>query len=220
MADAESGEERRGAFRLQAVLDEFRGCVDERGDVLLAGYLLGWKELVRFMNGLGAVFSFISRDAATKINILQGLLDGEEAHNYRTLQAMARLEVARTPAFSAAPGHVHSGCRDFLRLHRALLWLHLFLEKLRASDEASERPSVLCAEAYGASLAQHHPWLVRRASALAFRTLPARQVFLARLGAGPEKEVLAVLGEAVPAIVKVYDISQRLYEHYQILSLP
>ncbi|TRZ09627.1 hypothetical protein HGM15179_017483 [Zosterops borbonicus] len=110
-----------------------------------------------------------------------------------------------------------SGCRTVLRLHRALRWLQLFLEGLRSGDP---RTSVLCTDAYNASLAAHHPWVIRKAATLAFCALPSREAFLEIMNVGTAEEAVAVLGEAIPYIRDVYGITQELFESHKLLDLP
>ncbi|XP_041319602.1 ceramide-1-phosphate transfer protein [Pyrgilauda ruficollis] len=107
--------------------------------------------------------------------------------------------------------------RTVLRLHRALRWLQLFLEGLRSGEP---RTSVLCTDAYNASLAEHHPWVVRKAATVAFCTLPSRDAFLEIMNVGSAEEAVAVLGEAIPYIGDVYSITQELFAQHKLLDLP
>lgn len=206
-------------FCLRDVLDAFRICLDERGEVLLEEYAQGWRGLIKFMNSLGTMFSFISSDAVSKLNILEAYRTGPHADSYRSLQTMARFESEAGDLVAASKRDPPSGCRTFLRLHRALLWLRLFLERLRTSGE-NDRPSTMCSEAYDRSLSEHHPWIVRQASSVAFRLLPTRSAFFEVMHVGAEEQVVAMLGEAVPAIEKVYDVSQAVYTEHNMLDLP
>lgn len=115
--------------------------------------------------------------------------------------------------------HPESGCRTLLRLHRALRWLELFLERLRTSSDDS-KTSVMCSEAYSESLAQHHPWLVRKATGVAFLVLPGRATFFDIMNVGPPEQVVAVLGEALPLISEVYQLTEELYAKHNLLDLP
>ncbi|XP_075926404.1 ceramide-1-phosphate transfer protein isoform X2 [Petromyzon marinus] len=206
-------------FCLRDVLDAFRLCLDERGEVLLEEYAQGWRGLIKFMNSLGTMFSFISSDAVSKLDILEAYRTGPHADRYRSLQTMARFELEAGDLVAASRRVPPSGCRTFLRLHRALLWLRLFLERLRTSGE-NDRPSTMCSEAYDRSLSEHHPWIVRQASSVAFRLLPTRSAFFEVMHVGAEEQVVAMLGEAVPAIEKVYDVSQAVYTEHNMLDLP
>ncbi|NWU02395.1 CPTP protein, partial [Urocynchramus pylzowi] len=186
-----------GPFSLREVLDAFRRCVTEQREVLLEPYLSGWRGLIRFLQRLGAVFSFISKDAVAKVALLEG---HQQQHGFVSLQARP-----------------DSGCRTVLRLHRALRWLQLFLEGLRSGDP---RTSVLCTDAYNASLAQHHPWVVRKAATVAFCALPSRDAFLEIMNVGAPEEAVAMLGEAIPYIGDVYSITQELFAQNKLLDLP
>ncbi|NXN83110.1 CPTP protein, partial [Bombycilla garrulus] len=200
------------AFSLTEVLDAFRRCVTEQREVLLEPYLSGWRGLIRFLQSLGAVFSFISKDAVAKVSLLEGLC---ERQGFVSLQAMVREELLAGPA--ALRARPDSGCRTLLRLHRALRWLQLFLEGLRSGESGT---SALCTDAYNASLAAYHPWVVRKAATLAFRALPPREAFLEVMNVGTPQEAVAVLGEAIPYISDVYGITQELFAQHKLLDLP
>ncbi|XP_066059079.1 ceramide-1-phosphate transfer protein [Chamaea fasciata] len=201
-----------GAFSMREVLDAFRRCVTEQREVLLEPYLSGWRGLIRFLQRLGTVFSFISKDALAKVTLLES---HRQRHNFVSLQSMVEQELSAGPA--ALRARPDSGCRTVLRLHRALRWLQLFLEGLHSGEP---RTSVLCTDAYNASLAAHHPWVIRKAATLAFCALPSREAFLESMNVGPPEEAVAMLGEAIPYIGDVYGITQELFERHKLLDLP
>ncbi|XP_062363725.1 ceramide-1-phosphate transfer protein [Cinclus cinclus] len=200
------------AFSLREVLDAFRRCVTEQREVLLEPYLSGWRGLIRFLQSLGTVFSFISKDAVAKVTLLEELC---ERQGLPSVQSLLGQELAAGAA--ALRARPDSGSRTLLRLHRALRWLQLFLEGLRSGDS---RTSVLCTDAYNASLAEHHPWFVRKAAAVAFCALPARDAFLDIMNVGTREEAVLMLGEAVPHIEEVYRVTQQLLERHGLLDLP
>lgn len=214
MDDAESD------FNLKVVLVSFKQCLNEEEEVLLEHYLAGWRGLVRFLNSLGAIFSFISKDVVAKLQVMERLCSGPQRDHYRSLQAMVAFEVGNQLVDLARRSrHPDSGCRTVLRLHRALRWLQLFLEGLRTSPEDA-RTAALCTDSYNASLAAYHPWIVRRAVTVAFCTLPTRKVFLEAMHVGSAEQAVAMLGEALPFIEHVYDVSQKLYAEHALLDLP
>ncbi|XP_029974917.1 ceramide-1-phosphate transfer protein-like [Salarias fasciatus] len=218
MAGSEAADEQK--FCLQEVLDTYRLCLSPEKEVYLEHYVAGWRGLVKFLNSLGSVFGFISKDAVTKIQILVALLNGENGSQYSTLQSMVKYELDNGLVDLTKRGpHPDSGCRTLLRLHRALRWLELFLERLRVSTEDS-KTSALCAEAYNESLAQHHPWVVRKAAGMAFLVLPGRPTFFEVMNVGPPEQVVSMLGEAVPLISEVYKITEELYAEHNLLDLP
>ncbi|XP_056113854.1 ceramide-1-phosphate transfer protein [Rhinichthys klamathensis goyatoka] len=207
-------------FSLQRVLETFRSSLTENKEVYIKYYIAGWKELVSFMNSLGNVFSFISKDVICKIQILENFLSGENGSHYVTIQSMVKYELENELVDLTKRGsHPESGCRTLLRLHRALRWLELFLERLRTSAEDG-KTSVMCSDAYNESLAQHHPWLIRKAVGVAFCALPGRDTFFNVMNAGDQVQVVALLGESLPLISEVYQITEDLYAKNNLLELP
>ncbi|XP_067872881.1 ceramide-1-phosphate transfer protein [Heterodontus francisci] len=207
-------------FSLIEVLESFKNCLTDNGEILQEYYLTGWKGLVKFMNSLGTAFSFISNDAVTKIKIMENYRCSANGQNYLTIQSMVKYEVDHKLVDLKMRGdHSDSGCRTLLRLHRALRWLQLFLEKLQVASDDS-KTSILCTEAYHDSLANYHPWIVRKAAAVAFYMLPSRASFFEIMNMGPTEEVVAILEEALPLISKTYDITQDLYTQHGLLDLP
>ncbi|XP_044301475.1 ceramide-1-phosphate transfer protein isoform X2 [Varanus komodoensis] len=205
---------------LREVLVTFKSCLSEEEEILLDPYLAGWKGLVRFLNSMGTIFSFISKDAVAKIQIMEDFRAGARKEDYATLQSMVDYELTNNLVDLKQPGeNAASGCRTILRLHRALRWLQLFLEALRTSNTDS-KTSVLCTDAYNASLANYHPWIVRKAATLAFYTLPTRDLFLANMEVGSSEEAVEMLREALPSIRKVYEVTEALYAQHSLLDLP
>ncbi|XP_041654488.1 ceramide-1-phosphate transfer protein [Cheilinus undulatus] len=218
MADSVAAEDQK--FCLQEVLETFKLCLSENKEVYLEHYVAGWRGLVKFLNSLGSVFGFISKDAVNKIKILVAYLEGENGSQYVTIQLMLKYELdSGLVDLTKRGNHPESGCRTLLRLHRALRWLELFLERLRTSSEDS-KTSVMCAESYNESLAQHHPWLVRKAAGMAFCVLPGRPAFFEVMNVGTPEQVVAMLGEALPLISEVYQITEELYAQNNMLDLP
>ncbi|XP_075897880.1 ceramide-1-phosphate transfer protein [Nelusetta ayraudi] len=207
-------------FSLLEVLDAFKLCLSENKEVYLEHYVAGWRGLIKFLNCLGSVFGFISKDADNKIKILVSYMEGENSSKYATIQSMVKYELDdKLVDLTKRGSHPESGSRTLLRLHRALRWLELFLERLRTSSEDS-KTSVMCADAYNESLAQHHPWVVRKAAGMAFCMLPGRPAFFEVMNVGPPEQVVATLGEAVPLISEVYQITETLYAQHNLLDLP
>ncbi|XP_047448812.1 ceramide-1-phosphate transfer protein-like [Mugil cephalus] len=218
MADSVTSEEQKFCFR--EVLDTFRLCLSPNKEVYLEHYVAGWRGLIKFLNCLGSVFSFISSDAVNKIQILVNHLNSENGSHYATVQSMVKYELeAELVDLTKRDKYPESGCRTLLRLHRALRWLELFLERLRTSTEDS-KTSVMCSEAYNESLAQHHPWVIRKAAGMAFCMLPGRPAFFEVMNVGSPEQVVVVLGEALPLISEVYQITEDLYARHNLLDLP
>ncbi|NXU53104.1 CPTP protein, partial [Turnix velox] len=208
------------AFSLREVLSAFQTCVTDQREVLLGPYLLGWRGLIRFLHSLGAIFSFISKDAVAKVQLMEAYCGGEEKEKYVSMQSMVDFELGNGMVdLHKRSGRPDSGCRTVLRLHRALRWLQLFLEGLRTGEEDS-RTSIICTDSYNASLAAYHPWVVRKAATVAFCALPSRNAFLEAMNVGSAEEAVAMLGEALPYIAEVYTITQELFDRHKLLDLP
>ncbi|XP_028596676.1 ceramide-1-phosphate transfer protein isoform X1 [Podarcis muralis] len=205
---------------LREVLATFKSCLDEKSEILMDPYLAGWKGLVRFLNTMGTIFTFVSKDAVAKIQIMEEFRSGPHKESYRTLQSMVSYEMANNLVdMKKNTERPVSGCRTILRLHRALLWLQLFLEGLRTGG-ADCKTSVVCTDSYNASLANYHPWIIRKATTIAFCTLPNREAFFENMKVGSNEEAVEMLGEALPHIKKLYDITQELYSQHKLLDLP
>lgn len=208
------------SFSLQNVMDSFKSCLGDNKEIHMKHYIAGWKELVSFMNSLGNVFSFISRDAVSKTQIMERHLAGEHGAQYHTFHSMVTFELdSNLVDLVKREKYPESGCRTLLRLHRALQWLQLFLERLRTSSEDS-KTSVLCSEAYNESLAQYHPWIIRKAAGMALCALPTRDTFFEVMNAGNQEQVIALLGEALPVIAEVHQVTEELYAKNNLLDLP
>lgn len=205
----------------------------------------------RFMDALGPMVGLISKEIQTKTTIIRDLAllsekspeaelvpdqhqTGQssqaavgtelEASNhdgaYHSLHSMIRTELDR--GLVDFQQQTDSGCRTLLRLHRALLWLMLFLEKLADTPESGrlKSPSELCRESYQNSLSKHHTWFVRRAAELAFIAMPERGFFFKLVCVGDQQELSVVLTKVVRAIDKVYNRTQKALEENGMLDLP
>lgn len=169
---------------------------------------------------MGSIFGFISKDAVSKIQILVNFMKGESGSEYVTVQSMVKYELNNQLVDVDKKGiYPESGCRTLLRLHRALRWLELFLDRLRTSSE-NDKTSVMCREAYNESLANHHPFMIRKAAGMAFLAIPGRAAFFDVMNVGPPERVVAVLGEALPLISEVYQITEELYTKHNLHDLP
>lgn len=172
----------------------------------------------------------ISQEIESKTSIIRKLAKEEQeernqqvspAHGaYVSVRSMIVSELER--GFVNFDQLTESGCRTLLRLHRALLWLQLFLHNL--AEEKREMmvrsPSQLCQEAYRLTLAQHHSWWVKKAAELAFVAMPDRQFFYNLMCVKTQAEAAALLNRVVKAIQEVYDRTQVALEEHNMLALP
>lgn len=173
------------------------------------------------MDSMGSVFTFISHETMTKINILQGNLDGENGRSYKTVKSMIKYELENEVVnFKYLPsGRVPSGCRTLLRMHRALKWLEVFIYKLGTSP-GQDRTSQMCADAYHKTLSHYHSWFIRQVAEVAFLALPTLEEMHKIICVRDHKEARFVLLTTVDSIVKVYNITQELYTINNMLDLP
>lgn len=205
----------------------------------------------RFMDSLGPMVGLISKEIQTKTTIIRELAllsqkspeaellpdehltglsrqaatttePGASNHNraYHSVRSMIRSEL--NLGLVDFEHQTDSGCRTLLRLHRALLWLRFFLEKLAETPESGRlrSPSELCRESYQNSLSKHHTWFVRRAAELAFIAMPERGFFFRLVCVEDQQGLSTVLKKVVRAIDEVYDRTQKALEESDMLDLP
>ncbi|XP_032389894.1 glycolipid transfer protein domain-containing protein 2 [Etheostoma spectabile] len=236
-------------FQVSLLLSHLLAAPAYTSDVLLQPYLSSWDELVRFMEALGPMVGQISKEIESKTSIIRQLAllaegdpeaelgpdihsinsvsvkpgaknNQEHTGGYHSVRSMIWVELNRGQV--DFHHQTDSGCRTLLRLHRALLWLKLFLEKLAETPGAGRlrSPSELCREAYKSTLANHHTWFVRRAAELAFIAMPERGFFFKLVCVQSQEELGTVLNRVVQAIGEVYDRTQRALEENGMLDLP
>ncbi|XP_032432044.1 glycolipid transfer protein domain-containing protein 2 [Xiphophorus hellerii] len=237
-------------FQVSVLVSHLLAARAYTSDVLLQPYLSSWDELVKFMESLGPMVSLISQEIETKTAIIRQLallsekspeaelvpdmhsgnaansqtvvkkFAGDSQGAYHSVRSMIWTELNRgTVDFHR---QTDSGCRTLLRLHRALLWLKLFLQKLAETPTAGRlrSPSDLCREAYQNTLSHHHTWFVRRAAELAFIALPERGFFFRLVCVQNQEELSVVLTRVVNAIGEIYDRTQKALEENGMLDLP
>ncbi|XP_029029639.1 glycolipid transfer protein domain-containing protein 2 isoform X2 [Betta splendens] len=229
------------SFQVSLLLSHLLASPAYASDVLLQPYLSSWDELVKFMDALGPMVGLISKEIESKTSIIRqlallpendpeaevgpGMNSGKNEASrdtgaYHSVRSMIRVELER--GVVNFHHQTDSGCRTLLRLHRALLWLKLFLEKLAEAPAAGRfrSPSELCREAYQSTLAQHHTWFVRRAAELAFIAMPERALFYRLVCVQGQDGLSAVLSRVARAIGEVYDRTQAALEEHAMLDLP
>ncbi|XP_059207374.1 glycolipid transfer protein domain-containing protein 2 [Centropristis striata] len=239
-------------FQVSLLLSHLLAASAETSDVLLQPYLASWDELVKFMEALGPMVGLISKEIESKTSIIRqlalladgnpeaelgpeinsinsmsteaGTKNDEEASQYNaayhSVRSMILVELKR--GVVDFQHQTDSGCRTLLRLHRALLWLKLFLEKLGETPVAGRlrSPSELCREAYQSTLANHHTWFVRRAAELAFIAMPERGFFYRLVCVQSQEELSTLLKTVVQSIGEVYDRTQKALDENGMLDLP
>uniref|UniRef100_A0AAQ6ISJ2 Glycolipid transfer protein domain-containing protein n=1 Tax=Anabas testudineus TaxID=64144 RepID=A0AAQ6ISJ2_ANATE len=209
-------------FQVSLLLSHLLAAPAYTSDVLLQPYLSSWDELVKFMDALGPMVGLISKEIESKTSIILTGKNKVSKHigAYHSVRSMIWVELNR--GVVNFHHQTDSGCRTLLRLHRALLWLKLFLEKLAETPATGHfrSPSELCREAYQNTLAMHHTWFVRRAAELAFIALPERGFFFRLVCVQNQEGLRTILNRVARAIGEVYDRTQKALEENGMLDLP
>ena len=204
------------AFRIHIVADSLAKCSEE--DLLIDEYITAYEELCIFFGLLGSVFGFITSDIKEKIEILRNFRNGHSERNmYERVEKMMEHEIE----VNKKTNQVLLGSRTLLRLHRALSFTMLFMERLSESTD-HEKASSIASSAYSETLAKYHPWLIRKAANLAMYTLPSRgdMLVLVASGQADEQDVQKKLKNCVVAIRVVYESVEALYTKYDLHGLP
>lgn len=206
-------------FQLSVVLDAFRKTLQDDGTLLMDEYIRGYDELCVFFDMLGSVFGFITADVREKIGILQEHRKSENGEKYLIIQGMFDFEIDKNLTQKrTAP---LSGSRTLLRLHRALAFTMLFMKKLSVAS-GHDSSSSIAADAYNQSLANYHPWLVRKAAVWAMYTLPNIEDLKKKIAAPNMElqETKQLLKDATEVMKPVYDITEELYTRHNLHGLP
>ncbi|CAH2232400.1 ceramide-1-phosphate transfer protein [Pararge aegeria] len=203
---------------LEYVNESFQKSLKEDDDVIIDAYIEGYNELVKFLNLIGTVFSFVSSDVKSKIKVMEKLRAGEDTLYYESFKKMMKYE--KETSLHEKNGFV-SGSRTMLRLHRGLDFIRLFLKRLSESEEGVNTCTT-CQGSYNETLAEFHPWYIRKAATLAMHALPSRPDLLHKIFGDEEKlkEALAVLPQTLKSCDEVYQRVENLYTDFDFHSLP
>nr|XP_018898838.1 PREDICTED: ceramide-1-phosphate transfer protein isoform X1 [Bemisia tabaci] len=203
-------------FDLDRVRDIFKASLVGAEDVDLDQYLEGFKELIKFCDLMGSMFSFVSSEISEKIKVLEDLRNGEQRDDFATLFTMTDFETTQKLLVKK---DYTSGSRTLLRLHRGLDFIRTFLEKLGKLNP-DDSTSSIGREAYTKTLASYHSFFIRQGAYIAMYTLPTQKVLLQRVC--KEKAATALAG--LPAMLQVtnivYDRVQAHYKAKDLLELP
>lgn len=206
-------------FQLSIVLDAFTKTLQEGGKLVMDEYIRGYDELCVFFDMLGTVFGFITSDVREKIGILQEHRRSQSGDKYVIVQSMFEFEIAND--LTQKKTQPLSGSRTLLRLHRALAFTMLFMKKLSESSD-SDSSSSMASDAYSQSLANFHPWLIRKAALWAMYTLPSVGDLTKKISAPnmDKEEAKRLLKEVTEVMKPVYDITEELYTKHDLHGLP
>jgi len=203
-------------FDLKLVAERFKSSLEKEDDVLMDLYLLAFREILKFFQLLGSVFSFVSSDVKTKVGILEEFRANKEvAENFNSVKQMISYE--KDKELLQKKGYV-SGSRTLLRLHRGLDFIRNFLRRL-GEVEPDEKTSTICSLSYNETLANFHPFLIRKSANIAMYALPQRDQLLNKVCSDVQKSI-----EALPEMLKftdtVYDRIDALYTVNDLHGLP
>ena len=176
----------------------------------------------RFFNMFGTLFSFVTKDVQSKITILHSYAKDEHiGTNYITIQSMIEFEKSRNLLRDQKRP---SGARTLLRLHRALEFISQFLHEVTKIEDDISTVSP-ARNAYNRTLAQYHPWYIRKSVQVATYALPYRRVLVERMYGGKEspggfKEVNENMSQLANIADQVFHATNKLYEEHNLLDLP
>lgn len=202
-------------FDSEKVVTLFESCKTENGELKIDCYNDAYEELCKIFKPLGAVFSFVTSDIVEKISILRDFRNSEYGDQYETIQHMVKYEVDNNLTIQKKKG---SGCRTLLRLHRALQFITALLNRIRQTDNTCKFSHEV-REAYDATLAHFHPWVIRKAVHVAMYTLPDRQHMLMKMKVEDTPNGMLKMGGLIAQMDAVYNITQELYDQNKLLDL-
>ncbi|XP_071476446.1 ceramide-1-phosphate transfer protein-like [Diadema antillarum] len=203
---------------LEKIRDDFKSSVSEDGIIDMGQYLKGHAEITRLFELLGTVFNFVSSDMKTKCGILADHRR-DRPDDFATVQSMVAYELREGLTARKTDAGRDSGSRTFLRLHRALEFFCVLLQRL-AEAESDAPSSTLASTTYGETLGKFHPWVVRQMAYLAIRTLPTKEHLIEKYCKQDAAEAEELVPSAVEAMRRCYDIAQDLFSENSLLDLP
>ncbi|XP_058461180.1 ceramide-1-phosphate transfer protein [Malaya genurostris] len=204
-------------FDLRKVHQSFQQSLAEEDDVFIDGYLEAFRELYKFFALMGTVFGFVSSDVKEKVEILQKLrIQKENGDKFESIRKM--MEYERSANLLDKKDYV-SGCRTLLRLHRGLDFIYVFLKRLGELSEGDAKTNAICQTAYNETLAQYHPWLIRKGAVVAMYALPTRDQLLEKVCLDASVAI-SLLPEMLAVGRQVYDRTQELYTQFDMHGLP
>lgn len=168
---------------------------------------------------MGSIFGFVSNDLREKMNILNNFLSNTDTcEHFKSVKRM--IEHERDNNLLNENGYV-SGSRTLLRLHRGLEFIHLFLTKLKDLKN-EDNTATSCRDAYNATLAKYHGFLVRQGAKCAMITLPNREDLFKRVCGDLDniQKQLEILPKTLDVAMQVHVRIENLYTKYDLHSLP
>lgn len=197
---------------------------DEIKNVNMDCYLEAWGELIKFLNSMGKGFSFIASDVVEKCEHLRNL-KSKVTKEYETVNSMVLYEMENNLIqYKSKPQKpVLSGSRTLLRLHRALIFLKMFFDKICDTEDDNAKVSQMCYDAYHASpMSKYHSWLIRKAVGVAVIVLPNRKTFATQLCQTDltHEEIYEKLRECSKNMNQIYESTEKIYQRNKLMELP
>lgn len=204
-------------FCPKELLDAFRKA-KEGNQIIMDEYVRGYNELMHFFEIMGSVFGYINSDILEKVTILKYYRGGEISENYRSVESTMEYEISVNFSSSAEQP---SACRTLLRLHRALAFASLFMKRLGESSK-DDKSSTLAYDSYNETLAQFHPWLIRKGVGVATYALGSCGSLLEKCLGDLDslEEAQELLKDIAKAMDDVYKETESLYTKYDLHGLP
>ena len=143
--------------------------------------------------------------------------DENKKEHYSKIEAMMLHEIK----INKETGENLFGSRTLLRLHRALLFIIYFLEKL-VQLQPDGKTSAVALEAYKESLSKFHPWYIRNPAKLAMYSLPYKKDLMKKMvnPGTDDSTVKEAILTTVETLKKVYDSTDALYTKHDLHELP
>ncbi|CRK86173.1 CLUMA_CG000230, isoform A [Clunio marinus] len=203
-------------FDLLFVAEKFKNSLNHEDDVLINFYLEAFREILKFFQLMGSIFGFVSSDVKSKIEILEAFqLNNEKNEHFQSVKKMITYEQDEDLLYKK---DYVSGCRTLLRLHRGLDFVRNFLKKLETLS-GSEKADKVCSQSYNETLANFHPFFIRKAAALAIYAIPTRDQLLQKVCSD-----VALAIQSLPEMLQVTDVVynriNELYSCYNLHELP
>lgn len=85
--------------------------------------------------------------------------------------------------------------------------------------EPHERTCSVCQTAYNDTLAEYHPWLVRKGAVVAMYAMPTREQLLNKVCLDAER-ALDALPNVLSMVKTVYDRTEKMYSDRDLHALP
>ncbi|EGD77829.1 hypothetical protein PTSG_08920 [Salpingoeca rosetta] len=205
---------------LHAVVESSRALrkhFDENKSISASLYIRHYRDISGMLSGLGMVFSFVTKDIDSKICILETHL---EKRDTETLDDIVLFEVKNKCTNTKKP---KSAARTLLRLHRALEFIHHFIERLHAL-EPSDSAVPAAQEAYRHTLSQYHSWMIRQTVQVALRTLDNKDALLLRVTKTEDRPHKHVEPNAIRMLCedlrRIWEHVQTMFDEHDLHGLP